>query len=191
MRKMLKVKACLLMLILVPVSGIPQTGNQYIFKCINGLISFTSEAPLETIYAESKELRGIIDTSKNTFAFSVSMVTFEGFNSPLQKEHFNENYIESTLYPTATFSGKIIEDIEYSQAGSVEVRAKGVLNIHGVKQERIIKGIIDLGENKLKIHCEFSIIMIDFNIRTPKIVHQKIAPEITLKIDAVLIPSSY
>jgi len=191
MPKMLKVTLCLLLMSLFPVSGIPQTGKQSIFKCVNGLVSFTSEAPLETIFAESKELRGIIDTSKNTFAFSVAMVTFEGFNSPLQKEHFNENYMESTMYPTATFSGKIIESIDYLQLGIVEIRAKGVLNIHGVKQERIIKGTIEVGDNRLKIHSEFSITMIDYNIRTPKIVHQKIAPEISLKIDAVLIPTPY
>lgn len=188
---MLKVIVCLFICCLLPDQGATQTGNHIVFKCVNGNVSFISEAPLETISAESQELRGIIDTAKNTFAFSVAMVTFEGFNSPLQKEHFNENYVESEEYPVATFSGKIIEDIDYSQRGSVEVRAKGVLNIHGVKQERIIKAIIKVDDAKLVVNCEFSITMIDHNIRTPKIVHQKIAPEINLKVKAELFPTPY
>lgn len=154
------------------------------------MVSFASEAPLETIFAESNQLRGIIDTSKNTFAFSVALVTFHGFNSPLQKEHFNENYMESELYPTASFSGKIIEDIDYSEKGIFEVRAKGVLNIHGVKQERIIKGKIIVEDNGVNVSTEFSITLIDHNIRTPKIVHQKISPEINIKIEALLFPSA-
>jgi hypothetical protein len=45
------------------------------------------------------------------------MQTFEGFNSALQREHFNENYIESNRFPDASFNGKIIEDIDFAKDG--------------------------------------------------------------------------
>jgi len=61
----------------------------------------------------------------------------------LQKEHFNENYLESDKYPEASFKGKIIEDIDLDKDGEYEVRAKGELTIHGIMQERIIKANIN------------------------------------------------
>ncbi|HMQ63788.1 MAG TPA: hypothetical protein PKE06_24100, partial [Flavilitoribacter sp.] len=57
-----------------------------------GKISFKSDAPLELIEAASNELKGVIDPGRNGFAFSVNIQSFQGFNSPLQREHFNENY---------------------------------------------------------------------------------------------------
>ena len=52
------------------------------------------------------------------------MRSFQGFNSPLQKEHFNENYVESDKFPDASFKGKVIEDVDLSKDGTYEVRAK-------------------------------------------------------------------
>ena len=52
----------------------------------------------------------------------------------MQKEHFNENYLESDKYPDATFAGKIIEDVDFTKNNTITVRAKGILTIHGVPQ---------------------------------------------------------
>jgi hypothetical protein len=54
------------------------------------------------------------------------MRSFQGFNSPLQKEHFNENYVESDKFPEASFKGKIIEDQDLTVDGTYELRAKGI-----------------------------------------------------------------
>lgn len=123
-----------------------QAQSRYITS--RGEISFTSEAPLEVIKAQSKELKGPFDADKKTFAFTVPVKSFEGFNSPLQREHFNENYMESTQYDKATFNGKIIEQIDFTKDGEYEVRAKGKLNVHGIEQERIIKATISTKDGK-------------------------------------------
>ena len=94
-----------------------------------GTVSFTSDAPLEIIKASSDKLVGALDTKKKEFYFRVNMSTFYGFNSALQREHFNENYMESHKYPKTTFKGKIIEDIDFTKAGTYNIRAKGKLNI--------------------------------------------------------------
>ena len=166
-----------------------QTTQKIIFKTTSGKVKFISEAPLETITASSEELKGLIDTSKNTFAFSVSINSFKGFNSALQQEHFNENYMESSEYPVATFSGKIIEIVDFTKPGVVQVRAKGLLNIHGVKVERIIKSTITIGDNELSINSNFLVNLQDHNIKIPRIVYQKIAPEIAVDITATLAPA--
>lgn len=158
-----------------------------IFRCENGKLSFKSDAPLEVIQAKSNKLRGAIDTAKQTFAWSVDIKTFEGFNSPLQREHFNENYMESKKYPKASFAGKIIENVDFKKNGTYTVRAKGQLNIHGVEQERIIKSQLEVDGNKLRVLSTFTVLLSDHNISIPKVVYQKIAEEIAVTVNAELV----
>jgi len=158
-----------------------------VFRCENGKVNFKSEAPLEVIQAKSNKLRGIIDTAKQSFAWTVEIKTFEGFNSPLQREHFNENYMETTRFPKATFSGKIIEEIDFTKNGIHSVRAKGKLNIHGMEQERIVKGQLEIKGNKIRIQAEFTVPLADHDIAIPKVVYQKIAEEITVTVEVELV----
>lgn len=157
------------------------------FRCESGKISFKSEATLELIQARSNKLRGMIDPSNNTFAWSVESRSFEGFNSPLQREHFNENYMESGKYPRVSFTGKIIEKIDFQKDGKYTVRAKGKLTAHGVEQERIIRSELEVEGNKLHVRSQFTVPLSDHNISIPQIVHQKIAEEVSLSVDAVLL----
>lgn len=157
-----------------------------IFRCENGRVRFKSMAPLEIIEASSEKLLGAIDPAGQTFAWTVDVLSFEGFNSPLQREHFNENYLESTRYPNASFSGKIIEKIDFDKDGTYAVRAKGKLRIHGVEQERIIKGRLEIRGGRVRVEAVFTVSLTDHNISIPKIVHQKIAEEIEVTVEADL-----
>lgn len=155
----------------------------------NGKISFTSDAPLEVISAQSNELSGIIDPAKNTFAFSLPAASFKGFNSALQQEHFHENYLESKTYPRASFTGKFIENVKDLEPGRHEVRAKGVLTIHGQSMERILKCIFEVREKELGITSDFTVALVDHKITIPQVVHQKIAEEIFVKVQITLKPA--
>lgn len=135
----------------------------------------------------SKKLRGAINPVSNTFAWSVESSTFEGFNSPLQREHFNENYLESSKYPRLSFTGKIIENIDFTVDGKHTIRAKGKLKVHGVEQERIIRSHIEITGNKIKVSSQFTVMLLDHNISIPQIVHQKIAEEVLLNVTAELV----
>jgi hypothetical protein len=154
-----------------------------IWQAEKGVVKFTSDAPLELIQAESKALRGIIDPSSNSFGFTVRINSFEGFNGEMQKTHFQENYLEQKKYPHATFKGKFIEDIPYGTPGVYSVRAKGILEIHGVSKERIIRGTLTIKEGSMKIQTNFLVPVADHGITIPKIVMQKIAEEIEVKTD--------
>ncbi len=165
-----------------------QDGKSNIYRTETGHITFVSDAPLELISAESKELKGAVDPEKLTFAFQLDVRSLKGFNSPLQQEHFYENYIESEKFPVATFSGKIIEKVDLRTPGSKVVRAKGILKIHGVEQERIINCSLDIKENKFEVSSEFIVPLTDHNITIPRLVFQKIAEEINVTIKAELLP---
>jgi polyisoprenoid-binding protein YceI len=159
-----------------------------VFITSSGTINFRSDARLELIRASSKELKGAIETDKKTFAFKIRMRSFQGFNSPLQREHFNENYMESESFPEASFTGKIIEDINFNTPGKYTVRAKGILSIHGVEQERIIKSEIEVTSNAVLIKSNFTVLLSDHKILIPKVVSEKLANEIKVEITAELLP---
>lgn len=182
----MRTKIFLLILLLTLTSdAVPQTG---IFKTDEGKIAFRSDAPLEIIKAASGKLSGLIDEGKRTFAFKLTVRTFEGFNSVLQQIHFNENYLETDKFPDATFLGKIIEPIDFSKPGKTIIRAKGILKIHGIEQERIIKSEVTVLEHKIHIESFFTVQLADHGIRIPKIVHEKIANEIKVNMTADLLP---
>lgn len=166
------------------------TGTESVFLTEAGTIQFSSEAPLELIEADSDQLKGAIDTDKRTFAFTVEMTSFEGFNSPLQREHFNEIYMESTRFPKSKFAGKIIEEIDFSKPGTYTIRAKGKLTLHGLTQERIIRCQLVVAESELRVAADFSVLLEEHDISIPRVVHQKIAEEIKVKVRAVFTPQT-
>lgn len=155
------------------------------YSTVSGSVFFRSDAKLELIEAKSTALKGILKPTTGEFAFSVTVNSFEGFNSALQKEHFRENYMESGKFPKCTFEGKIIEKDDITKKGSYEIRAKGILNIHGVSMERIIKVNLITSDGQIKVRAVFTIFLSDHAITIPKVVYQKIAEEIHVEIDAV------
>jgi polyisoprenoid-binding protein YceI len=175
-------------LILIFIQAALSTLAQQIYMTKSGTISFISDAPLELIKAASTELQGALDPEDKSFAFVIDNKSFKGFNSPLQQEHFYENYMEVQDYPTSSFKGKIIENIDMQSVSEQTVRAKGVLTIHGVEQERIIKGTISRSGDKIIIKAAFTVPLEDHNIKIPKVVYQKIAEIIQVNIEAELIP---
>ena len=160
-----------------------------IFSCSDGVANFISYAPLEIIKAKSSKVRGAIDVSARTFLFAIRVNTFQGFNSGLQQEHFTENFLETDRFPEATFRGKFVEEVDLNKDGKYDVRAKGILNLHGIKQERIIKGTIEVKNQTIHVHSNFSVLLEDHNIKIPRVLYQKISPEIEVNIDALLKPT--
>ena len=165
----------------------PASYSQNMYVARNGTVSFTSDAPLELIKAGSKELQGAVDIEKQTYIFVLNNASFSGFNSPLQQEHFHENYMESGKYPRTTFTGKIIETLQPEAGKDQYVRAKGILDLHGVKQERIIKAHIHYEANSMTVDAVFPVLLDDHHLRIPKVVSKKIAPEIEVKVNIKLL----
>ena len=163
-----------------------QSIGQNKFAIRNSEMSFTSNAELELIKASSNKVQGLIDPTTSHFAFMVDIISFEGFNSRLQREHFNEKYMESERFPKARFSGKIIEPIDFFSDGSYTVRAKGELDIHGHKQTRIIKSKVTIEKGLLTIESQFLVPLADHDISIPSIVSQKIATEIEVEFKATM-----
>ena len=174
------------LLLLLSVFSAPAQSQRETWQTRTGKVSFLSDAPLEMIAASSEELRGVLDLTENTFAFAVNVNTFEGFNSPLQQQHFNENYLESRLFPQTSFKGRIIEQMDFSKDGEYIIRAKGILNVHGVERERIIKSKMVIEGNRISITSNFSVRLDEHHITIPRIVNQKIAESVKVEVNAAL-----
>ena len=159
-----------------------------IYSIQTSTIEFVSEAPLEVIRAASTEAKGLIDFGKSSFAITVGLKTFLGFNSPLQQEHFNENYVESDIYSNSVFKGKIIEPVNVSQIGETNVRAKGILEIHGKSKEHIIPVAFSINDQMIILNAVFNIELSDYNISIPRIVENKISETIQITVYAELVP---
>lgn len=182
LRSLIKKSGPILLLLAAIGSGYGQK-----FGTDKGEIKFTSNAELELISAQSKEVQGKINTQTRSFAFLVKPQSFVGFNSDLQRKHFNDNYLESDKFPAIKFSGKIIEEVVLTQPGTYEVRAKGELEVHGQKQMRIIKAKVISNGRDLQIEARFVVPLTDHQITIPKIVSQKIATEINVEFRATLV----
>lgn len=148
----------------------------------NGKVTFLSQAPQETIEAKSDQLRGVVDWDKSSFYFTIDIQSFMGFNSPMQRIHFNENYMESATYANATFSGKIIESVNVNNLKKQTIRAKGKMNIHGVAREVIIPVTIYPANGKINCDADFNVMLQDYNIKIPRIVNRKLSPKIQVNV---------
>ena len=162
------------------------TAQEQLWTIDEAEIHFVSDAPLERIEAVSKDLKGLLNTEDGTFAFSVEIRTFRGFNNPLQREHFNENYLESRKYPKALFYGKILEDLKLKEEGERLIRAKGIFDIHGVKRERIVEVKLEKQGDRISFSSIFQVPVEEHNIYIPKTVEQKISEIIDVQVKATM-----
>ncbi len=161
-----------------------------IYEVEKGAVTFNSEAPKELISATSAELRGLLDAGKRSFVFKIPIASFMGFNSPLQQEHFRENYMETYLFPEAVYKGKIVEEVDLRKDGTYIVRTKGVLVVHGIASERMIKVRITVAKDKIGISSDFTVLLGDHSIKIPRVVFEKLASEIKVSMTATLRPKN-
>lgn len=166
-------------LFLISSSVCAQKGALYEGK---GDVSFISIAPVETIEATSSQLKGIINLEENTFAFSFQVSSFEGFNSPLQKEHFNEHFLETAAYPKSTFVGKMIVLSECDEGCEIEILTKGKLTIHGITKVVSIPVLFIKKGDKIEAVSQFDVLLADYNIDIPLILEAKISPVINIGV---------
>lgn len=152
-----------------------------------GETTFFSETPVENISAINKTVGVILNTANNDLVASMKMTAFD-FPNKLMQEHFNENYMESEKFPVGTFKGKIVEKIDFTKNGSYDVTARGQLTIHGVAQNRDLKGKLTIENQKITLVCALDVKLVDHKIEVPKLVFSKIAEVIAVKTKYVLFP---
>jgi polyisoprenoid-binding protein YceI len=156
----------------------------------DGHVNFFSATPIENIEADNQKMTAVVDFSTGKFEFAVLIKSFE-FEKALMEEHFNENYMESTTFPKATFVGEIEDFVGIKNSGfppGVEMAAHGKLSIHGVTKDVIIPATITPSGDNYKIASVFMVKPEDYNIEIPNTVRDNIAREIKVTVSGEIAP---
>jgi hypothetical protein len=165
-----------LFLLIFSFTDVDTEQNQFIAR--QGQISFFSYTSVENIEAKNNQVLSILDIEKEEIAISMLMRAFV-FKKDLMYEHFNESYIESDIYPKASFEGKIIDFENKAKEQTKMIRGK--LTIHGITKELDIKASIENNDENYIVSGAFDVLVKDFQIKIPPILSSNIAKTISVK----------
>ena len=149
-----------------------------------GKITFEASIPsFEEVKATNETASCVLQLKTGKIA-SLALVKGFRFKAALMEEHFNESYIESNIYPKATFKGKI-EDFNWKNIGTSpkEYKLKGKLELHGKSKEISTTVTLRKVADGLEIRSDFNVNSDDFDIAIPKPVSNKISKTINIKIE--------
>lgn len=176
-----------LVLIFVSLSTIISLKAQNIYFTKTGNISFTSTGALENIEAQHKSATCVLDIKTGNIQFDVLMKGFE-FKKAAMQEHFNEDYVESHKYKSASFKGTVTnnKDVNYSKDGTYPVNVKGNLTMHGEIKEVDANGIIIIRSGKIQASSTFNILLSDYRIEIPVLVKDNISNNVKIEVNCSL-----
>ncbi len=171
-------------LIFVTFFFVTLSTNAQNFITKNGKISFFSKTDVENIDAVNNQAVSLINSQTGSVAFSVLVNGFL-FKKALMQEHFNENYMESTKYPKASFKGSITDmsKVDFKKDGSYNVTVTGDLNMHNVTNKVTVAAVILVKGNTVSANTTFKVKLDDYKIAIPKVVENNISKTIDLKVD--------
>lgn len=150
----------------------------------SGKIEIFSQTPMFSIEATNNKVASILDTKTGDLVVSTLVRSFK-FKEALVEEHFNENYMESHLFPKAEFKGKIANytDGAYSKDGVYDATVTGKLTIHGVTKDVSEKAKITVKGGSISATTQFSVSLENYGIKVEKSYKDAIKDDVLLKIN--------
>jgi polyisoprenoid-binding protein YceI len=121
--------------------------------------------------------------------FKVPVNSFQ-FEKALMQTHFQENYMESSTFPTSTFKGKIkdLSSVKFNADGVYEVVAEGAFEMHGITKDISIPGKVTVKGSSVKLSADFTILCSDYEIKIPKNNVSSVSNSINISVDCSLSP---
>jgi polyisoprenoid-binding protein YceI len=152
-------------------------------------VKFSSDTPMEKIEGVNKATSCVLDAATGKMEWKTLIKGFK-FEKALMEEHFNENYMESTKYPSATFKGEItnLNDVKLQLDGKYNAKVKGKMTIHGVTKDVETTGTIKVAQGKIEVLSNFAVKCEDYGISIPSVVKDNIAKEIKVSVTGTLAP---
>lgn len=172
-----------ILLLFIFLTAIDPAISQVVYKTTTAKVGFFSSAPVEDIKASSREGISVFIPETGDISFRVNIKSLR-FRKALMQDHFNEEFMESDRYPTASFHGKIIRPTNLPSEGEVAILLSGILEIHGVRQKREIPAVIHIGNDNILLKSNFEVACKDHNIKIPKILWKNIAEVLEVDVTA-------
>jgi hypothetical protein len=165
------------------------TQSQDIYFTRTGRIDFHAGTSLEDIDAVNNEVASLLNIKTGELVFTVLIKSFH-FKRALMEEHFNENYMESTRYPKASYKGKITQPalVKPATNGTYSVNTEGELTIHGVTRKVTAPAKITVSNGKMTGQATFKILLADYDIKIPGVVAEKISRETEIQVSCIYEP---
>ncbi|MDN3691232.1 YceI family protein [Chryseobacterium tructae] len=153
-----------------------------------GKLTFEASVPLfDDIYAQDDANMVILNADTGEMA-SVSVVKNFHFKTKLMEEHFNESYAESSKFPKTTFKGKIAGfDKSKLTASPQKYTVQGTLNFHGVDKAITSAASIYTKDGKIYMQGNFVAKPADYKVTIPKMVTKKIAENVNVEYNYILV----
>ncbi|AXG71122.1 YceI-like domain protein [Kordia sp. SMS9] len=142
-----------------------------------GQVTFFSYTSVENIQATNNQVLSLFNPNSQEIAVSILMRAFV-FKKSLMHEHFNESYIESDLYPKASFSGKIT-GFDTTETEPQTRIIKGNFTLKDSTKPVDVKATIVKTEEGYTISGTLDIMIDDYNIEVPPL----LSPNISKKIE--------
>ncbi|MBN1184753.1 MAG: YceI family protein [Bacteroidales bacterium] len=154
-----------------------------------GHVYFLSHTDVIDIDGNNNQVTSFLNIETGEMVFAVLIKSFE-FTLATAKEHFNESYMESHIYPKSKFSGKIsnIEKIDFKKDGLYNVTVEGDLTIHGITKTVSEPGTLEVKGSKIYGKSKFEVAIDDYDIKVPKIVEDRVAKIVDVEIDMIYEP---
>lgn len=156
---------------------------QEIYEATGVSTEFFSSAPIEDIAAHADGGISLWNTRNGEITFRINIRSFD-FEKGKMQEHFNENFMESHKYPNATFKGRVQQQPDLSEEGQYQVTLEGILQIHGVEQQREIDATVTVRDNKVELYSKFNVAVADHDIEIPKLLFRNIAEVVSVEVNA-------
>jgi hypothetical protein len=152
-----------------------------------GTITFEASVPsFEEVKGKNSAVTCVLNTTNGEIAALALMKGFR-FKVALMEEHFNENYIESSKFPKATFKGKIENfDISKINTTAKEYSIKGKLELHGKSKDITAVAKIKKIGSDIEIKTIFPVNVSDFDIEIPSVVSKKLSKKVTIDCNFLL-----
>jgi len=176
-KKDMKMKNLKLAVLTILIGAPIMLSAQRIFsRSANVSFDATSNASLEEVKAKTNTGTIVIDAGTGAVEAAVLMKSFQ-FEKALMQEHFNENYVESSKYPKATFKGKITDTskVNFTADGTYKVSVAGDLTMHGITKPATAPATITVKSGKVTAQTDFSVALADYGIAIPSLVADKVA----------------
>lgn len=156
--------------------------EQSTFVAKNGKVLLAFDLVLGKMEASNQNTLSTIDVKSDAVSFNISVNSFN-FSNPILEKQFKEVYMEVDKYPHTTFTGKIVEKIDFKSTKTQKVTVDGVLGMHGVNKKRMIPALVTVQKDKIRVNSDFLVKASDHNIAIPAGFFSNGKDEISVKLD--------
>jgi polyisoprenoid-binding protein YceI len=176
-------------IMIASISALLVTGTISAQKVVtkDAKVTFDATSSIESIKATNKSGSVALNTLNGDVAARVQVKNFI-FAQALMQEHFNENYMESNKYPSATLKGKVtnIGELQLSKNGTYKANVQGTLEMHGITNNVTVPATLIVNNGTINFKANFNVLCADYKIDIPSVVADKVAKEVKINIEGVL-----